>query len=165
VSEAPLSLTSRYVGSVFQNPKSQFFNVDSTGELVFGCENQNLDGVLFDGDKSNQNQGQNPTTDPNKNNQTTPINPDQGQTPAIPQQPEDTQQPPNPNNNNNTQPSQPTNPTDGNSSPPDTNGGNGQGQGENSGNQGNNQNDANLILDNNSQTPPAQSQSPNENKP
>ena len=128
-------------------------------------ENQNLDGVLFDGDKSNQNQGQNPTTDPNKNNQTTPINPDQGQTPAIPQQPEDTQQPPNPNNNNNTQPSQPTNPTDGNSSPPDTNGGNGQGQGENSGNQGNNQNDANLILDNNSQTPPAQSQSPNENKP
>lgn len=43
VSEAPLSLTSRYVGSVFQNPKSQFFNVDSTGELVFGCENQNLE--------------------------------------------------------------------------------------------------------------------------
>ena len=128
-------------------------------------ENQNLDGVLFDGDKSNQNQGQNPTTDPNKNNQTTPINPDQGQTPAIPQQPEDTQQPPNPNNNNNTQPSQPTNPTDGNSSPPDTNGGNGQGQGENSGNQGNNQNDANLILDNNSQTPPAQNQAPTENKP
>ena len=130
-------------------------------------ENQNLDGVLFDGDKSNQNQnqGQNPTTDPNKNNQTTPINPDQGQTPTIPQQPEDTQQPPNPNSNNNTQPSQQTNPTDWNSSPPDTNGGNGQGQGENSGNQGNNQNDANLILDNNSQTPPAQNQSPNENKP
>ncbi|MCR4688768.1 MAG: ATP-binding cassette domain-containing protein [Saccharofermentans sp.] len=27
------------VGSVFQNPRSQFFNVDSTSELVFGCEN------------------------------------------------------------------------------------------------------------------------------
>ena len=26
-------------GSVFQNPKSQFFNLDTTGELVFGCEN------------------------------------------------------------------------------------------------------------------------------
>ena len=43
VNEVPLSVTSHYVGSVFQNPKSQFFNVDSTGELVFGCENQNLD--------------------------------------------------------------------------------------------------------------------------
>ncbi len=43
VNETPLSITSRYVGSVFQNPKSQFFNVDSTGELVFGCENQNID--------------------------------------------------------------------------------------------------------------------------
>ncbi|MBO6299843.1 MAG: ATP-binding cassette domain-containing protein [Lachnospiraceae bacterium] len=27
------------IGSVFQNPRSQFFNVDSTSELVFGCEN------------------------------------------------------------------------------------------------------------------------------
>ena len=43
VNEVQLSVTSRYVGSVFQNPKSQFFNVDSTGELIFGCENQNLD--------------------------------------------------------------------------------------------------------------------------
>ena len=40
VSTAPLSTTSSIVGSVFQNPKSQFFNVDSTGELAFGCENQ-----------------------------------------------------------------------------------------------------------------------------
>ena len=39
VSTAPLSETSKLVGSVFQNPKSQFFNADSTGELVFGCEN------------------------------------------------------------------------------------------------------------------------------
>ena len=27
------------MGSVFQNPRSQFFNVDTTGELAFGCEN------------------------------------------------------------------------------------------------------------------------------
>jgi len=33
---------SQFVGSVFQNPKSQFFNVDTTGELAFGCENQGL---------------------------------------------------------------------------------------------------------------------------
>lgn len=43
VSTAPLSETSRLVGSVFQNPKSQFFNVDTTGELVFGCENFGLE--------------------------------------------------------------------------------------------------------------------------
>ena len=42
VNEEPLSNVSRYVGSVFQNPKSQFFNVDSTGEVAFGCENQNM---------------------------------------------------------------------------------------------------------------------------
>lgn len=27
------------VGTVFQNPRSQFFNVDTTSELAFGCEN------------------------------------------------------------------------------------------------------------------------------
>ena len=27
------------VGSVFQNPRSQFFNLDTTGEIAFGCEN------------------------------------------------------------------------------------------------------------------------------
>ncbi|MDR1440207.1 MAG: ATP-binding cassette domain-containing protein [Clostridiales bacterium] len=42
IGEEPLSAISRFVGSVFQNPKSQFFNVDSTGELAFGCENQNM---------------------------------------------------------------------------------------------------------------------------
>lgn len=30
------------VGSVFQNPKSQFYNVDTTSELAFSCENQGL---------------------------------------------------------------------------------------------------------------------------
>lgn len=28
------------VGSVFQNPRSQFFNPDTTSEIAFGCENQ-----------------------------------------------------------------------------------------------------------------------------
>ena len=30
---------SKKIGSVFQNPRSQFFSVDSTGEIAFGCEN------------------------------------------------------------------------------------------------------------------------------
>ncbi len=34
-----LSMT---VGSVFQNPRSQFFNVDSTSELGFACENMGI---------------------------------------------------------------------------------------------------------------------------
>ena len=39
VSEQPLYDTAKIVGSVFQNPRSQFFNVDTTGEISFGCEN------------------------------------------------------------------------------------------------------------------------------
>lgn len=39
VSSSPLYDTARLVGSVFQNPRSQFFNVDTTSELSFGCEN------------------------------------------------------------------------------------------------------------------------------
>ncbi len=42
VTKAELSETSRLVGSVFQNPKSQFFSIDTTSELVFGCENQGM---------------------------------------------------------------------------------------------------------------------------
>ena len=30
----------KYVGSVFQNPKSQFFNLDTDSELAFGLENE-----------------------------------------------------------------------------------------------------------------------------
>lgn len=30
------------VGSVFQNPRSQFFNLDTTSEIAFGCENQGI---------------------------------------------------------------------------------------------------------------------------
>ena len=38
-SEQPLYDTAAVVGSVFQNPRSQFFNVDTTSEITFGCEN------------------------------------------------------------------------------------------------------------------------------
>ena len=31
-----------FVGSVFQNPRSQFFCVDTTSELAFGCENMGM---------------------------------------------------------------------------------------------------------------------------
>ena len=39
VSEQPLYDTAAVVGSVFQNPRSQFFNVDTTSQITFGCEN------------------------------------------------------------------------------------------------------------------------------
>ena len=42
VSKTPLPIVSRKVGSVFQNPRSQFFNVGTTDEIAFGCENQGL---------------------------------------------------------------------------------------------------------------------------
>lgn len=42
ISQVPLYETAKYVGSVFQNPRTQFFTVDSTSELAFGCENQGL---------------------------------------------------------------------------------------------------------------------------
>jgi len=42
INELPLYETAKMVGSVFQNPRSQFFNVDTTSEIAFGCENQGL---------------------------------------------------------------------------------------------------------------------------
>jgi energy-coupling factor transport system ATP-binding protein len=42
ISRQPLAKTAHIVGSVFQNPRSQFFNVDTTSELAFGCENFGL---------------------------------------------------------------------------------------------------------------------------
>lgn len=44
------------VGTVFQNPRSQFFNVDTTSELAFGCENLALpeDEILARIDKTVQ---------------------------------------------------------------------------------------------------------------
>ncbi len=40
--ETPLYDMAETVGSVFQNPKSQFFNVDTTSELAFACENMGM---------------------------------------------------------------------------------------------------------------------------
>jgi energy-coupling factor transport system ATP-binding protein len=40
--KAELFETAHIVGSVFQNPRSQFFCVDTTGEIAFGCENMGL---------------------------------------------------------------------------------------------------------------------------
>jgi energy-coupling factor transporter ATP-binding protein EcfA2 len=40
--EMPLYEIAGYVGSVFQNPRSQFFCVDTNSELAFACENQGL---------------------------------------------------------------------------------------------------------------------------
>lgn len=42
ISTLPLYETAKYVGSVFQNPRTQFFTVDSTSELAFGSENQGV---------------------------------------------------------------------------------------------------------------------------
>lgn len=39
INNLTLAQISKLVGSVFQNPRSQFFNVDTTSELAFGCEN------------------------------------------------------------------------------------------------------------------------------
>ena len=43
VASTTLRKISRHVGTVFQNPRSQFFNVDTTSELAFGCENFGLE--------------------------------------------------------------------------------------------------------------------------
>ena len=38
----PLYDIARRIGSVFQNPRTQFYNVDTTSEIVFGCENMGM---------------------------------------------------------------------------------------------------------------------------
>lgn len=42
VSKKTLPELSEYVGSVFQNPRSQFFHLDTTGELAFNIENRGM---------------------------------------------------------------------------------------------------------------------------
>lgn len=42
VTDTPMYQLSEQVGSVFQNPKSQFFNIDSDSELAFGLENNGV---------------------------------------------------------------------------------------------------------------------------
>ncbi len=44
----PITKTAQSVGSVFQNPRSQFFNVDSTSEIVFSCENMGWSFEMID---------------------------------------------------------------------------------------------------------------------
>ena len=39
IQDYPMYEVSEYVGSVFQNPRSQFFNVDTDSEISFGMEN------------------------------------------------------------------------------------------------------------------------------
>lgn len=41
-SKVTLYELSKKIGSVFQNPRSQFFSVDSTSEIAFGCENTGI---------------------------------------------------------------------------------------------------------------------------
>ena len=40
VSEMPMYETASLVGSVFQNPRTQFFNIDTDSEIAFGLENR-----------------------------------------------------------------------------------------------------------------------------
>ena len=42
VTQTELYDTAKMVSTVFQNPRSQFFNVDTTSELAFACENQGI---------------------------------------------------------------------------------------------------------------------------
>ncbi len=39
LSDQKIEKIAEHIGSVFQNPRTQFFNVDTTSELAFGCEN------------------------------------------------------------------------------------------------------------------------------
>lgn len=43
VKNVSLYALSGVVGSVFQNPRTQFFTVDTTSEIAFGCENLGID--------------------------------------------------------------------------------------------------------------------------
>lgn len=47
IAEIPMYKLSEMAGSVFQNPRSQFYNVDTTSELVFNLENQGVDANLI----------------------------------------------------------------------------------------------------------------------
>ena len=43
VPDTPIFETAKKVGSVFQNPRSQFFNVNTTDEIAFAAENQSCE--------------------------------------------------------------------------------------------------------------------------
>jgi energy-coupling factor transport system ATP-binding protein len=42
IAETPMYRIAEHVGSVFQNPRTQFFNVDTDSEIAFGIENESL---------------------------------------------------------------------------------------------------------------------------
>ena len=42
IAKTELYELAKYIGSVFQNPKSQFFNMDTDSELAFGLENEGI---------------------------------------------------------------------------------------------------------------------------
>ena len=42
VAKTELYELAKYIGSVFQNPKSQFFNLDTDSEIAFGLENEGM---------------------------------------------------------------------------------------------------------------------------
>lgn len=41
--DLPMYEIAKQVGSVFQNPRTQFYTVDTTSEIAFGCENSGMD--------------------------------------------------------------------------------------------------------------------------
>ena len=41
--EMPMYEISKQVGSVFQNPRTQFYTVNTTSEIAFGCENLGME--------------------------------------------------------------------------------------------------------------------------
>lgn len=43
IPNTPIYKTAEKIGSVFQNPRSQFFNTDTTSELAFACENLGIE--------------------------------------------------------------------------------------------------------------------------
>lgn len=47
VSEIPMYELSKKVASVFQNPKTQFFNIDAEDEIVFSLENQGVSNEII----------------------------------------------------------------------------------------------------------------------
>ena len=52
VAETEISSLSDSVGTVFQNPRTQFFNTDTDSEIVFGLENRMLETKVDDAEAS-----------------------------------------------------------------------------------------------------------------
>ena len=50
IPDTPIYQTAKIVGSVFQNPRSQFFNVNTTDEMAFAAENQGINAERIQSD-------------------------------------------------------------------------------------------------------------------